>query len=140
MLLQTFVDEETKETTLSPYSIFNKVPVFSTSCLSCVLVSSRLERSPRGFSTRRLCTRKRTSNCPRSDRGLGAGRKRSFGTSRTARRTRRQCGRFWHFDAVVEQSQSRTMMKRFDDDANNDRHFRTPPLDGRRRCASTKPL
>lgn len=41
-----------------------------------------------------------STNCPRSSgRGLGAGRTRSFGTSRTARRTRWNCGRF--YDAVV---------------------------------------
>ena len=109
MFLRTFVDGKTRKTILhsrySPHSISSihtTVPVLSTSCLSFVLVSSRLERSPRESSTRRLCTRKRTTSsntyCPRSGRGLGAGRTRSFGTSRTARRTRWNCGRFYERD------------------------------------------
>ena len=131
MLLQTFVDEDAKETN----NAFNTVPVLSTSCLSFVLVSSHLERSPRESSTRRLCTRKRTfsNNCPRplrSDRGLGAGRKRSFGTSRTARRTRRKGGRWRGDDAVVASRRT----KRFDD-VNDHRDRRT--IDGRRRTTTT---
>ena len=116
--------------------IQHTVPVLSTSCLSVVLVSSRLERSPRESSTRRLCTRKRTfsNNCPplrSDDRGLGAGRKRSFGTSRTARRTRRwTCGRFCRQDDGItmlslftssNSIKAKLRRRRLDDDR---RHFR----------------
>ena len=126
MLLHTFVDEDAKETN----NAFNTVPVLSTSCLSFVLVSSRLERSPRESSTRRLRTRKTTSTRPRSDRGPGAGRASSFGTSRTARRTRRKGGRWRGDDAVVASRRT----KRFDD-VNDHRDRRT--IDGRRRTMTT---